>query len=130
MNENVNEKKNNYNKYSREIAFPPDVAERYKEYCAVTKMKLSEPLRVLVLESLPQLHTNDDLSEIIRQTQERSPKDEYKKLSVRLPQEAVDEINTYCKFFKINWRRCHFLYFLVEKKLLQLLKDVLQDEDE
>lgn len=126
----MSEKKVNSQKYAREIALPIEVAARYKQYCKVTKMKLSEPLRVLVLESLPQLHTNEDLNEIVRKTleRERNLQENYEKFSVRLPDEAVKEINTFCRFFNMNWRRCHFLYFLIEKKILRLLKEVLKDE--
>ena len=115
-------------KYSREIAFPEEVAELYKEYCQVTKMKLSEPLRVMVLESLPQLHNAKNLDEIIVKTRKRDMSKKYEKLHVRLPNEAIEEVNTFCKFFKLNWKRCHFLYYLVEEKLLQAIEDVLKNE--
>lgn len=113
--------------YSREIVMPADVAELYKKYCMITKMKLSEPLRVLVLESLPKLHNAEDLGEIV----EKAKTKHYSKMVkfyVRLPGAAIDEINIYCKFFNLHWRRCHFLYFLIEKKLLKLLKEVMKDE--
>ncbi len=112
--------------YSREIALPKEIADQYRKYCKVTKMKLSEPLRVLVLESLPQLHNAEDLDNIIEKTKKPSP--DCEKFFVRLPGTAMDEVNTYCRFFKLNWRRCHFLYYLIEKKLIKLLKDVLRDE--
>ena len=124
----MSEKKAYRDKYSREIAFPVEIAEMYKEYCRVTKLKISDPLRVMVLDSLPQLHNTKNLGEIIAKTKNRDMNDKYEKLHVRLPNEAVDEVNTFCKFFKLNWKRCHFLYFLIEEKLLQTIKDVLKDE--
>lgn len=106
---------------------PIAVSIRYKRYCKITNMKLSEPLRVLVLQSIPQLHNAKNLNEIIKKTKQRDLKADYDKYYVRLPEEAMNQINTYCKFFNLNWRRCHFLYFLIEAKLLELLEDILDE---
>ena len=127
-NENQEIEKPNVNKYSREIAMPVDVAERYMMYCKITKMKLSEPLRVLVMESTPQLHNAANLDQVIDKTKNREFPGEYHKFHVRLPGEVIAEINTYCKFFGLTWRRCHFLYFLIEEKLLKRIEGVLDNE--
>lgn len=112
---------------SKEIALPPDVAEKYIKYCEITKMKQTEPLRGLILESIPNLSNMKDLDKIIIKTRARSKKDTYTKFYVRLPKDKVEELNTFCSFFKLNWRRCHFLYFLIEEKLLKKIEDVLNE---
>lgn len=122
--------KENINKYSREIIMPSEVAEQYKEYCRITKMKLSEPLRVFVMESVPQLHNAENLDQIILNTKNWNlGKEECEKFHVRLPSEVVNEINTYCNFFKLKRLRCHFLYYLIEKKLQTALEGILKNEE-
>lgn len=117
------------NKLAREIVIPSEVAERYIKYCEVTKMKISEPLRVLVMESLPQLHNAENLDQIISKTKNwKDGGDSYTKFQVRLPDEVIKEIHTLSNFFHIKRLRCHFLYYLIEEKLLQKLEDVLKDE--
>lgn len=128
---NEREVKPNTQKYSREVVMPQEVSERYKKYCEITKIKLSEPLRIMILESIPQLHNAENLDKIIKKTQDRNlyaaSTDRYVRYAVRLPDEAVSEINTYCKFFKLQHRRCHFLYFLIEERLLQQIEGVLSN---
>lgn len=115
-------------KYSRNISIPEDVSKRYMEYCRVTKMKLSEPLRVMVLESLPQLRNAENLDDIIRKTKRKELRGTGDIYAVRLPDEAVKEIKTYLEFFHLGGYRNHFMYFLIEEELLKKLKDVLRDE--
>lgn len=122
------DKEKKTNKYSREIFIPKKTAERYVAYCKKTKMKLTEPLRVFILESIPQLHNAENLDQIIRRTREWNTIDEdCEKFNVRLPDEAIIEIHTYCKFFKL--RRCHFLYYVIEDRLNRALEEVLKDEE-
>lgn len=117
------------NKYSREIIFPAKVAKRYCDYCAATKMKFSEPLRVMVMESLPQLHNAENLGQIVEKTKNwNTYGSEFVKFHVRLPDAVTHEIRTYCKLFHL--KRCHFLYYLVEEKLLQRMSEVFKNEDE
>lgn len=119
--------KPNANKYSREIFLPGEVSKKYREYCRLTRMKLSEPLRVMVMESTPQLHNETNLDQVISKTKNRNLYDEYMKYSVRLPEDVVNEINTYCRFFNIQRRRCYFLYFLIEERLLKTIEEVLEN---
>lgn len=124
----MRENKSYRHKLSKEIAMPVEVAEKYKQYCELTKMKLSEPLRVMVLESIPQLHNAKNLDEIIVKTRSRDMNSTYEKFYVRLPSEVMDEVNIFCKFFKINWKRCHFLYFVIEERLIKTIEDMLGNE--
>lgn len=116
------------NKYSREIIMPTEVARKYCNFCDMTKMKLSEPLRVMVMESLPQLYNAENLGQIVEKTKNwNTYNSEFEKFHVRLPDEVIHEIRTYCKLFHL--KRCHFLYYLVEDKLLQRISEVIKDED-
>lgn len=114
--------------FSKEVALPQEVAERYKKYCEITKMKSAEYLRVLILDATPLLHNAEKLDFIIDKTQNREFPGAYQKIHVRLPGETLAEIDTYCKFFKLTWKRCHFMYFMIEEKLLQMIEDVLTNE--
>lgn len=115
-------------KYSREIVMPKEVARRYDAYCKKTRMKLTEPLRVMVMESLPQLYNAERLNQIIEKTKKwESDGDEFSKYHVRLPDEVIDEIHTYCNFFHLKRQRCHFLYYLIEEKLAKSLGEVLDE---
>ena len=97
------EKKANTNKYSREIVMPKLVADKYILYCQLTKMKLSEPLRVMVMESISQLHNAKNLDQIIQLTKNwKSHGEEFEKFHVRLPDTVIREIHTYLSFFKLN----------------------------
>lgn len=116
------------NKYSKEILIPAKIAGDYMEYCRLTKMKYSEPLRVLILESILQLHNTSDLNLIVEKTRNWEAYDkELVKFHVRLPDEVMAEIHSYCKFFQLNRLRCHFLYYLIEKKLTESLEGVLRN---
>lgn len=121
------EKKKYEKKYSKEIALPMDVSERYKEYCRITKMNLTEPIRVMVMDSLPRLHNSEQLDNIIEKVRNRDSKTSCEKLYIRLPDTVMTEINTYCSFFKLHWQRCHFLYYLIEDKLIDTIEDVLNE---
>lgn len=126
----INEERKNANMYSREIIMPSEIAERYKRYCKITKMKLSEPLRVFVLESVPQLHNAENLDQIILNTKNWNlGKEKCEKFHVRLPSDVINEIHTYCNFFRLKRLRCHFLYYLIEGKLLTALEGILKDEE-
>lgn len=116
------EDKKKSDKYSREIAMPPEVSERYERYCKATKMKLSEPLRVLVMESVPQLRNPEKLGATVARAKRGNGS---KKFHVRLPDDVIHEIQTYCAFFQV--KRCHFLYCLIEDKLGTVMEDVLGD---
>lgn len=104
---------------------PMEVSKRYEQYCKITKMKLSEPLRVLIMESIPQIHHAENLDKIVSRARNwKEHGKEVKEFCVRLPDEAIQEIHTYCSFFKI--KRCHFLYYLIEEKLLKAMDNVLE----
>lgn len=125
------EKKCYRDNYSKVIKMPAGVGKRYEDYCKKTHMKMSETLRVLVLESIPRLHDAENLDQIIEKARKQNAytaPEKYKEVHVRLPASAVQEIDTYCKFFQLKSKRCHFMYYLIEAKLQKTLGDVLHDE--
>lgn len=114
---------------SKEIMIPKEVAEPYMEYCKRTKIKYPEPLRVFILESIPNLHSIENLDEIIRRTKNwKELGSECIRFSVRIPTDAIAEIKTFCKFIRV--KRCHFLYYLIEKKVLSTLEDFKNGDEE
>lgn len=126
MNNQISAK--NTHKYSREIVMPIAMAKKYDEYCKRTKMKVTEPLRVMVMESVPQLYNAENLDKIIQKTKEwENDGNEFVKYHVRLPDEVMNEICTYLSFFRLKRLRCHFLYYLIEEKLLKRIGDVLNE---
>ena len=124
-------------KYStKEVVMPENISKKYMEYCRFTRMKMSDSLKVLIMESLPRLHDSEDLDLIIVKTRsinlykemDKDSEVQYVRHYVRLPADVIQQINTYCKFFKLRNKRCHFLYFLIEKKLLATIEEVLGNE--
>lgn len=128
MNNYNQDKKKSTHKYSREIIMPAEMAKKYDKYCMTTKMKRTEPLRVMIMESLPQLYNAERLDQIIEKTKKwESDGKELVKYHVRLPDEVINEIHTYCNFFQLKRVRCHFLYYLIEDKLIKSMEEVLDE---
>lgn len=114
---------------SKEIMIPKEVAEPYMEYCQKTKIKYPEPLRIFILESIPNLRNMENLDEVMKRTKHwRELGSECVSFIVRIPIDVLDEIKTYCKFYHVN--RCHFLYYLIEKKILSTLEDFKDGDEE
>lgn len=113
----------------REIAMPQNVAERYKGYCEATKQKITEPMQALIIECIPHLHNTEKLDRIILKTKNwNTSSGSFQKFHVQIPDEAAKEIYTYCNFFKLNHLKSHFVYYLIEEKLLQDLERILKNE--
>ena len=116
---------------TKQIVMPIEISKKYIEYCHITRLRFSDSLRVMVMESIPRLHDSDELEQIINKTRQRNlyaeNSEEYAEHYIRLPREVIEEVNMYCAFFKIKRKRCHFLYFLIEKKLLSAIEEILYE---
>lgn len=106
------------------LAMPENIERKYRHYCAVTNIKETTHLRILVLKRIPALHDAATLNEIVERTQKSDPMINYVNIRLFLPEETIKELDKYSAFFKLGRKKCKFLYFLIEEDLQKAMEGI------